>query len=353
MSNKLLYSIIVVIALSWLCSSIEAKVVTQSKLEEALGLFPNPPPLQIEVLETVPVDSGLRQLIEYVVEEADTIFDRLLDRVRAYLFIPPHQQGQRLPAMVAIHQDGPSTHLGKAEPAGLGGAEDQHYGLELFERGHVVICPDRYYHAERRRIPDAADAGSEMMRDLGLWLKWAGQLILSGRTHFGKEVYDLMRAVDVLSTLDSVDSNRIGAIGHSAGGNVMVYFMFMDQRIKLGVSSCGFYELLEDFNDHDRSFSNSVFAIPGLATIGRSTDYLASIAPRPVLLTRGLHELSTEEQSQEHIEKTKNIEAYARNKYSQLQVSDQLKVIYFDGGHEFPEKVRITAYEWIDSFLKQ
>jgi hypothetical protein len=133
----------------------------------------------------------------------------------------------------------------------------------------------------------------------------------------------------------------------------MVYFMFLDPRIKLGVSSCGFYELLEDFSDHDRSFSNSVFAIPGLATIGRSADYLAFIAPRPVLLTRGLRELSTEEQSQQHIKKTKNIEAYVRNRHSQLQVPDQLEVIYFDGGHEFPEEVRNTAYEWIDSFLKQ
>lgn len=352
MSNKLLYSIIVVIVLSWFCLSIGAEAVTQSELEEALGLFPDPPPLQLEVLETVPIDGGIRQLIEYVVEDADTIFDRPQDRVRAYLFIPPHEEGQRLPAMVAIHQDGPSTHLGKAEPAGLAGDVDQHYGLKLFERGYVVICPDRYYHAERRRIPDAANAGSEMMRDLGLWLKWAGQLILSGRTHFGKEVYDLMRAVDVLSTLDFVDPNRIGAIGHSAGGNVMVYFMFLDQRIRLGMSSCGFYELLEDFNDYDRSFSNSVFAIPGLATIGRSADYLAFIAPRPVLLTRGLRELSTEEQSQHHIEKTKNIEAYARNRYSQLQASDQLKVLYFDGGHEFPEEVKNTAYKWIDSFLK-
>ncbi len=338
-------------AVGSLCFGVAVGAPNRTDLEGVLGDFPEPPPLQLAVVETASIEGGVRQLIEYVVEEGDPRFDRPVDKVRAYLFIPDHAEGDRLPAIVAIHQDGPLTHLGKAEPAGLGGAEDQHYGLELFQRGYVVICPDRYYHAERRRIPDAANAGSQMMRDLGLWLKWAGQLILSGRTHFGKEAYDLMRAVDVLSTLEFVDRDRIGAIGHSAGGNVLVYLMFMDERVKVGVSSCGFYELMEDFNDRDRSFSNSVFAIPGLAKIGRSADYLAHIAPRPVLMTRGMRELSTEEGSQEHVESTRQIEAFARQRYDQAGASERLAVTYFEGGHEFPKEMRVAAYQWIDTHL--
>ncbi len=344
--------LIMLTALSTLGSRAVAQGVTRAQLEGVLGDFPKAPPLHLVVLETDSVEGGVRQLIEYSVEEADPLFDRPVDKVRAYLFIPEHVEGQRLPAVVAIHQDGPSTHLGKVEPAGLAGAEDQYYGLELFQRGYVVICPDRYYHAERRRIPDAANAPSMMMRDLGLWLKWAGQLILSGRTHFGKEIYDLERAVDVLATLGFVDQDRIGAIGHSAGGNVLVYFMFMDERVKVGVSSCGFYELLADFNDRDHSFSNSVFAIPGLAKIGRSADYLAYIAPRAVLMTRGLHELATDQASQQHVEKTRRMEKSARFRYDQLGVSRELVVQYFDGGHEFPREMRDVAYKWIDSHLK-
>lgn len=162
----------------------------------------------------------------------------------------------------------------------------------------------------------------------------------------------IWRGVDVLTTLDFVDQGRIGAIGHSAGGNVLVYFMFMDQRIKVGVSSCGFYELLDDFNDRDHSFSNSVFAIPGLARIGRSAGYLAHIAPRPILMTRGLHELSTEEGSQQHVERTRRMEQYARAHYEQLGASERLVVKYFDGGHEFPKEMRDVAYKWIDRHLK-
>jgi predicted esterase len=239
------------------------------------------------------------------------------------------------------------------EPAGLGGDADQHYGVELFERGYVVICPDRYGHAERRRIPNAETAGSEMMRDLGLWLKWSGQLILEGRTDFGKETYDLMRAVDVLYALDFVDRESIGAIGHSAGGSVIPYFMFVDKRVKTAVSSCGFFELLEFFNDQTRSFANSVFALPGLAKVGSSADYLALLAPRPVLLTRGLKEIGIPQADSQHVAETRRIEKHARERYAALQASDKLKAIYFDGGHSFPDSVRNQAYQWLDTFLKK
>jgi len=324
----------------------------EERLLQILGDFPPPPSVEVDTIESVKLETGWRYKIEYVAEGADTLFNRPVDKIKAYLFVPEHKKGEKLPAIVAIHQDGRNTHLGKSEPAGLSGDTDQYYGLELFQRGYVVICPDRYGHAERRRIPNPETAGSEMMRDLGLWLKWAGQLKLSGRTNMGKEVYDLMRAVDVLYTYDFVNKDKVGAIGHSAGGNVLVYFMFVDRRVKVGASSCGFYELLDDFNDRNRSFSNSVFALPGLAKIGRSADYLAYVAPRPFIMTRGLREMQNEEDSKKHVASTQAIESYAKQRYNRLKVNDNMKSIYFDGGHAFPQEVREQAYKWLDSYLK-
>lgn len=37
-----------------------------------------------------------------------------------------------------------------------------------------------------------------------------------------------MRAIDVLYLYNFVNREKIGAIGHSAGGNVLVYFMFVE-----------------------------------------------------------------------------------------------------------------------------
>jgi dienelactone hydrolase len=337
------------VAIAPVCSAQDNK---KQALLRALGDFPAAPALELKTLESVRIPGGRRDKIEYLAEAADPRFNLPADRVRAYLFVPDRQDQARLPGIVAIHQDGPLTHIGKMEPAGLAGQKDQHYGLELFQRGYVVICPDRYYHAERRPLADAATANSDSMRDLSLWLRRAGLLTLAGRTHMGKEVYDLMRAVDALSTYQFVDMRRIGAIGHSAGGNALVYFMFVDDRIRAGVSSAGFFDLMDFFDLTKPGMANPVFALPGLTKIGKAADYAALIAPRALLMTRGNAEAETEAASQRHVWETKAVEEYVRAGYVAKAAGDRFRVLYFDGGHEFPDAVKRDVYPWLDSMLK-
>lgn len=339
------------------CSFSQTTPSNRIKFLKLLGKFPSPPPLQIDTLEKVQLENGIRYKIEFTSEFEDTKFDRSIDRIKAYLFIPKHKFGEKLPAIIAIHQDGERSDIGKLEPAGIEGSSDQFYGLELFKKGYVVICPDRFPHGERRKLKNVSPQMPPMMQNISLWMRWTGQLILSGRTYLGKEVYDLMRATDVLCSLDFVAKERIGAIGHSAGGNILVYFMFVDKRIKAGVSSCGFFELLDYYNDNNKNFANAAFAIPGLAQIGKSADYLSYIAPRPLLFTRGLWEYGKENEqekmlSEEHVSKTRNIETFVRKSYKYLNANDKLKVIYFEGGHSFPGEVRETAYKFLDNYLK-
>jgi dienelactone hydrolase len=305
-------------------------LVKENELLKVLGDFPTPPSLNMNLLESVKLDGGVRHKIEYSVEEANPLFNSPSDKVLAYLFVPDHSEGQKLPAVIAIHQEGITQtnpigtfSTGKLEPAGLGGDEGLHYGLELFRRGYVVICPDQFSHCERRRIKDTFTAGSEMERDFFLSELWIGQLLLSRRTGIGKRVYDLMRAADILCSLDYVDQKRIGAIGHSEGGNYLVYFMFVDKRIKVGVSSCGFFDLLATYHENAPSeplCNPSNLALPGLTKIGKSADYIALLAPRPILMTRGLWEYGKtskieQDNSKKYITETENIERYARQRY--------------------------------------
>jgi len=175
-----------------------------------------------------------------------------------------------------------------------------------------------------------------------------GQLILNGRTGLGKRIYDLMRASDVLYSLDEIDKNRIGAIAHSGGGNYLVLFMFVDKRVKLGVSSCGFNDLIDTYNYHYPMNVLSSMALPGLAKIGRSADYLAYLAPRPFLMARGMWEYGKdnpqrEEMSRGHVERTKNIEEYARKRYNEFGAGGNLETIYFEennGFHSFPDSIK-------------
>lgn len=327
-------------------------------LLKTLGIFPNPPELEIDTLEKIRLENGIRYKIEYLVEKSDTVFDEPADRVKAYLFIPNHKETDKLPAIIAIHQDANNTHLGKLEPAGLDISDsypDQKYGLELFKRGYIVICPDRFGHAERRRIPSTDTTNIDKVRDGELYTHRVGQLLLKGRNSVGKEVYDLMRAVDVLYSLDCVDTSKIGAIGHSAGGYNLVYFMFADKRIKIGVSSCGFFELVSAFNENEYYKSWATKAIPGLALIGKSSDYLAYLAPRPILLTRGKYEFTGhyngQERSKAHVKETEKMIDQAKLNYQTFNAEDNIKAIYFDGGHFFTAWAKIQSYLFIDKYL--
>jgi dienelactone hydrolase len=338
-------------------------IPTQSRRDEllaVLGGMPAMPEPSFRVLESARLEGGRRDKIEFLAEPPDPLFATPVDMVRAYLFVPDHKEGERLPGITAIHQDGPQSNIGKSEPAGLAGDKNLYYGLELFQRGYVVLCPDRFYHAERRRTSPNNITSVDEKRDGDLLNHWVGQLLLSGRSMIGKEAYDLMVATDILSSLTYVDKQRIGAIGHSAGGNALIYFMFADPRIQAGVSSCGLFDMLRFFREDAPKRRMAAIALPGLAKLGCSADYLAFIAPRPVLLTRGLWEWGKdgedEKFSKAHVQETRDMEAKARENYARLRASSTLQALYFDeagGNHDFPPNVRGEAYAWLDHHLKQ
>ena len=332
----------------------------RTAVTNVLGDMPARPPVDLRVLESVELEAGWRYKVEYLAEPADSLFEAPMDIVRAFLFVPEHGEKELLPAIVAIHQDGPQSHVGKSEPAGLAGDKNQYYGLELFQRGYVVLCADRFGHAERRRVSPNDINSIDPSRDDDLLNHRVGQLLLRGRNFIGKEVYDLMVAVDVLNSLAYVDQNRIGAIGHSAGGNSLVYFMFADPRLRVGVSSCGLFSMLRFFNEGAPKKRLAAVALPGLSKVGDSCDYLAGIAPRPLLLTRGLWEWGRDGEggkySRAHVQETRDMEIMARRSYAQLDATANLQSIYFDeggGNHDFPPNVRHESYQWIDRFLQR
>jgi dienelactone hydrolase len=218
---------------------------TKEKLLAALGMMPQNLVLHIDTLEKIRLENGWRYRIKYLAEDSNATFHIPKDHIYAFLFIPDVPKNKKLPAIVAIHQDGNHNYIGYSETAGIAGDADQHYGLELFNRGYIVICPDRFLHAERRRISNP-DTLADVFEQADIAEQhWVGQLLLSGRNFVGKEVYDLMLTTDVLCTVPNVDKERIGAIGHSAGGHVLAYFMFADKRIRVGASSCGVFELMD------------------------------------------------------------------------------------------------------------
>ena len=94
--------------------------------------------------------------------------------------------------MLCLHQ---TVKIGKDEPVGLGGKENLRYAKELAERGYVTLTPDYPNFGEYARDVYAMGYASASM----------------------KAIWNNMRAVDVLSSLEEVDPDRIGRHRSFAG----------------------------------------------------------------------------------------------------------------------------------------
>lgn len=325
-------------------------------LTNLLGEMPERLPLCTDTLEKTLLNSGMRYKIRYFIEPGNSILGTPDDWGYAYLFIPNLAADEKAPAIVAMHQDDVYFHIGKSEPAGLMGDSTMHYGKELFERGYIVICPDRFYHAERRKTcQDWGDISSEdFERDFFTAQKRIGVLLAEGRNAWGKEAYDFSRAVDVLASMPEVDIERIGAIGHSAGANILPYCLYFEPRVKAAVANCGTSEVNGYYAYNRPGTMPSSMALPGSVKCGIDTHhYIAAIAPRALFISEGAHQWGDgkPDPSDKKFADDLNIfkESYIQNGGSDIQT-----VLFEESGgrHCFPHLIKEQAYQWLDSHLK-
>ena len=156
---------------------------------------------------------------------------------------------------------------------------------------------------------------------------------------------ELQRALDVLCALPGVDGQRLGAIGHSAGGLMTALTMYVDPRVKAGCVSSGTF-LIGNIYGPDRlrpiNGFGSLLAVPGMKGWGDVDDVLAGLAPRPYLETHG-------DFTQEMVDEKS---AKARARYQALGVEERYQSIVYDAGaHVFRADKRAMSYAWLDRWL--
>tara|TARA_Y100000588_G_C14063476_1_gene842535 strand:- start:323 stop:712 length:390 start_codon:yes stop_codon:yes gene_type:complete len=109
--------------------------------------------------------------------------------------------------------------------AGLVDNPGKAYLEHLCRRGYVVIAPEHFESGNRVPSERPYETGRfyEKHRD------W---------TAVGKFTYEHSIAIDVLETLDFVDTQNIVVLGHSLGGHGTFFVAAYDERILVAASNC-------------------------------------------------------------------------------------------------------------------
>lgn len=304
-------------------------------VESILGVLPGEEkrcPLEVRVEEEVDCGSFVRRLVSYASETGC--------RVPAYLCIPrklleADAQKKTAPAVLCLHST--DDRVGHGLVVGLGEQPNLAYASELAERGFVTIAPS--YPLLANYQPDVARLG------------WSSGTL--------KAVWDNQRAIDLLESLPQVRRGPVAAIGHSLGGHNAIFTAFFDERIGVVVSSCGLDSFLDYYRGNEKVWLpekgwTQTRYMPRLAEYRARLEAIpfdfhelvAGLAPRRVLLIAPLHDSNFQAASVDRIA------AAAEPIYRLLQVSDRLRVLHPDCGHDFPEEARKAAYEWIERGLE-
>jgi pimeloyl-ACP methyl ester carboxylesterase len=167
-----------------------------------------------------------------------------------------------------------------------------------------------------------------------------------------KAIWDNVRALDLLASLDFVSDSGFGAIGHSLGGHNSVYTAVFDDRIKVTVSSCG----LDSYVDYYRWAPGDGWTqhryMPRIGQYGSPEnipfdfhDLIASLAPRACFVSapKNDHNFVWESAS--------SVIIAAKVVYEFYDASDQLQIIHPECEHDFPSDIRENCYQFIEEML--
>lgn len=213
----------------------------------------------------------------------------------------------------------------------------QSIGHTLAQNGYVSLNIDPWGAGERgRKIKKGKFEyhGSNM----------GASLMNVGETLMGLQITDNMRAVDLLTSLPFVDSDKIGATGASGGGNQTMWLAAIDERVKVAVPVVS----VGTFQSYIMG-SNCVceMLVDGLTFVEESS-VLGLIAPR------ALNIFNAKKDSNKAFYEKEMLRSYqgAQIIYDYYNAKDKITYEVFDTPHGYFPVMRESLLGWFDLHLK-
>ena len=290
--------------------------------------IPTVPP-KFEILSIAEEDDYSRLLIHYGDEEGG--------HISAFLLLP--NGSGPFPAILVHHQHNSEWHLGKSEVAGLAGNPHQAFGPALARQGMVVLAPDAICFEDRRQNQKGLEAD-----EAGDWLQHYNEMsyrLILGDTLMRKVLNDAAVGISLLWGHPLVDRQRIGALGHSFGGNTVLFHTALDVRISFACSSgaaCTYSTKIMR-----QTGIEMAQVIPGFAKSFDIQDVVSCIAPRKILLVSATEDRYSED--------APDIVEIAGEAFAGLGVEENLEHIRFMGGHGITEERFKAIIDWFRTSL--
>lgn len=294
----------------------------RSEIAHAIGVMTTDtlPNVEYRILESTKENGYTRHLIAY---------DSDGDKVTAFLLLPDILD--KNPAILIHHQHNREHHLGKSEVCGLAGDPWQAFEPELAKNGFVVLAPDSICFEERRKDP--------LVEGFDFWQHFNEMCyrIIKGEYLMKKVLVDAMNGITLLANLSCVDNKRIGKLGHSYGGNTVLFLSALDERISFSCASgsaCTYENRMK--NDVGIEMASVIPNFHGKYDI---YDLVSCIAPRRLLI------LSADDDK--YSKDASYIVEKAGPAYQEFNAIQNLQHKRYAGGHPLTKERHDFIVEWI------
>ena len=297
----------------------------RQKAQQCFGPWPAKTPLNARVTGIVERDT---YRIEKVIFESRPGFP-----VTANLYVPKGRSG-KLPGVVGTC--GHSVN-GKAE------RNYQSFAQGLARLGYVCLIYDPFGQGERLQCggPDLTPRhGTSVAEHLHV----GNQQYLVGEFVGAWMAWDGIRALDYLLSRPEVDPAHVGVTGNSGGGTQTTWLCAADPRWTMAAPSC-FVTTFRRNLENELAADAEQCPLCALALGLDHADFIAAMAPRPVILLGGERDYFDARGLEEAFGRLKNL-------YRLLGAEENIQLFIGPNPHGYWQSNREAMYAWFNRQTK-
>ena len=198
------------------------------------------------------------------------------------LWVPKGKEG-KIPMVICLQGHSKGFHISLGKPIYPGdeitiSGGDRDFAVQIVREGYCALA------IEQRDFGECG--GTE--KGPGCQVPTMSALLF-GRTTIGERVFDISRAIDVITkNFDFVDADKIACMGNSGGGTATIYASALEERIKVSMPSCALCTYKDSIGAMSHCTCNFV---PNIAIDFDMGDLCGLIAPRKLIAVSGAKDM--------------------------------------------------------------